>query len=153
MRSILTLLLVTATATVTPEAAARDGDSAYGRIVDVRRADVVVFAHGPRTYTLRLAGISVSADKKSANAAMALLRALVLNRDVRVRLEAHPPDGELRARVFTADPPTAIRDVSVELVRAGLVRRQGRVDFKYGELAAAEKEARTARRGLWSAAR
>jgi endonuclease YncB( thermonuclease family) len=54
------------------------------------------------------------------------------------------------ARLFTAEPAIGIGDVGLELVRAGLARRQPNYDYKYGELAAAEKEARTAKRGLWA---
>jgi endonuclease YncB( thermonuclease family) len=42
------------------------------------------------------------------------------------------------------------RDVGVELVRSGLAQKQARYDYKYGELSAAEAEAKTARRGLSS---
>jgi endonuclease YncB( thermonuclease family) len=57
----------------------------------------------------------------------------------------------MMARLFTDDPEIGIKEVGVELVRAGLARRQKGFDLKYGELAAAEKEAQGARRGLWAA--
>ena len=38
----------------------------------------------------------------------------------------------------------------MELLRAGMARREEGYDYKYGELSAAEKEAQTAKRGLWA---
>jgi endonuclease YncB( thermonuclease family) len=125
------------------------GDSIFGQVTAVQRADLVTFAHGAGTYNLRLVGITVPTDARSSTAATEFVRGLVLGRSARMRFEGRSRNGEMRARLFTADAPIGIREVSVELVRAGLVRKQAAVDFKYGELAAAEREARTARRGVW----
>jgi endonuclease YncB( thermonuclease family) len=52
-------------------------------------------------------------------------------------------------RLDTDDPAIGIKDVGVELVRAGLARVQPGFG---GDLAKAENEARQAGRGLWAAA-
>jgi endonuclease YncB( thermonuclease family) len=110
----------------------------------------VVFAHATGTYNLRIAGVVVPQDTRSADAATEFVRNLVLNRNVRMRMEGgRLRTGELHVRLFTADSVPGIRDVGVEVVRAGLARRQVNYDYKYGELAAAEAEARQARRGVW----
>ena len=135
---------------IPPSEASRAGDSIYGRITDVRRADQVVFAHASGTYNLRIAGVVVPEDSLSAGGAAAFVRGLVLNRDVRMRMEGgRLRTGELQVRLFTADSVPGIRDVGIEMVRAGVVRRQANYDYKYGELARAEAEAREARRGVW----
>jgi len=131
----------------------RRGDSAFGRITAVRSADVVVFAHGAGTYDLRIIGIVPPRDTADARVAVTFLAELVLNRNVRMRLEGRLPNGQLRARLFTADSAAAIQEVSVELVRAGVVQKQPNFDLKYGELGRAESDARAARRGLWAPVR
>jgi endonuclease YncB( thermonuclease family) len=131
----------------------RRGDSVYGRVTAVSRADLVVFTHAAGEYNLRLVGIVAPAEARSAAAATDFVRLLVLGKAARMRLEGRNRNGELRARLFTADAATGIQDVSVALVRAGLVRKLANYDFKYGELAAAEREARAARRGLWAVRR
>ena len=150
MRVTATTLLFTGVLLAGRHAAA--GDSAYGRVTAVTRADVVIFTHAAREYTLRLVGIAVPSDPRFSDSATKFVRALVLEKPARMRLEGRIRDNELRARLFTADTTTGIREVAVELVRAGLVRKQANVDFKYGELAKAEREARLARRGLFARA-
>jgi endonuclease YncB( thermonuclease family) len=56
------------------------------------------------------------------------------------------------SRLSTDDPTIGIKDVGLELLRVGLVRRQKDFDYKYSELSRAETEAQQNRRGLWSAA-
>ena len=69
-----------------------------------------------------------------------------------MRFQGRSEGGEMMVRLFTDDPDIGIKEVSVELVRAGLARRPKGFDFKYGELAAAEREAQAAKRGLWATA-
>lgn len=130
--------------------AARAGDSLYGKVTEVKSANVVTFDFGDGQYDLRLVGI-VAAEGKVAEQAVQLLKVMVLGKNARMRFEGRDKDGLMRSRLFTDDPVRGIREVAQELVRAGLARRQEGFDFKYGELAAAENEARTARRGLWAA--
>lgn len=127
------------------------GDSLYGKVIEVKSGDVVTFDYGDGQYVLRLQGIEAAKDKELADQAVRLLTEMVLGKNARMRFEGRGEDGLMEARLFTDDPVLGIRDVGIELVRAGLARRQGDFDFKYGELAAAENEARTARRGLWAA--
>lgn len=126
------------------------GDSLYGRVREVKRADLVTFDYGAGMYDLRLIGIDVPREGPLARAATEFVARMVLGKNARMRFEGRGRNGEMWSRLFTDDPELGIREIAVELVRAGLaVRRQG-FDFKYGELAAAEREARRARRGRWS---
>lgn len=124
------------------------GDSLFGRVTAVRSADLVVFAHPTGSYNLRLVGIVVPKDRASADRAALFVRNMVLGKPARLRNEGRTREGELRARLFTAD--ANIREVAVELVRAGMVSKAANFDFKYGELGSAQKEAQSARRGLWA---
>lgn len=129
----------------------RAGDSLYGKVTDVKSADVVSFDVGSEKYLLRLVGIETEKSGPVAAQAVEAVRKMVLGQNARMRFEGLGEDGLMRSRLFTDDPDLGIREVAIELVRAGLARRQEGFDFTYGELAAAENEAKTARRGLWSA--
>jgi endonuclease YncB( thermonuclease family) len=128
------------------------GDSLYGKVVEVKSADVVTLDYGAGQYELRLVGIDVPRDGPIATKATEFVSNLVLGKNARMRFEGRTEGGEMMVRLFTDDPEIGIKEVGVELVRAGLARRQNDFDFKYAELSAAEKEAKDARRGLWAAA-
>lgn len=127
------------------------GDSLWGTVTSVPRADVVILSYGTGQYEIRIAGIDVPEQGPIAERARAFVSDLVLNKPARMRFLYRDRDGTMIARLFTDDPALGIRDVAIELVRAGLARRDpDRDDYKYGELAAAEQDARKARRGLWA---
>ncbi len=126
------------------------GDSLYGKVTEVTSADRVTFDYGEGKYQLRLVGIDVQRDGPLARQAVQLVSKLVLGKNARMRFEGRSANDEMLARLFTDDPETGIREVAVELVRTGLARRQKGFDFKYGELAKAERDAQKERRGLWA---
>lgn len=128
------------------------GDSLYGKVTEVKSANVVTFDYGAGQYELRLVGIDVPREPLIATEATKFVSNLILGKNARVRFKGRTESGEMLARLFTDDPDIGINEVGVELVRSGLARRQEGFDFKYGELAAAEQEAKSALRGLWSAA-
>src|SRR5262249_40914275 len=80
------------------------------------------------------------------------LSRLVLGKNVRMRLEGRNKAGEMVAQLQTDDPEVGLKDVGLEIVRSGMARPPPNYDYKYHELSAAEKEARSTRRGLWSTA-
>jgi endonuclease YncB( thermonuclease family) len=126
------------------------GDSLYGTVKTVKTGVLVTFNYGHGQYDIRLIGIDMPAHGLIATRARDFVAHLVLDKKARIRFEHRVRTGEMLARLFTAEPAIGIGDVGLELVRAGLARRQPNYDYKYGELAAAEKEARTAKRGLWA---
>lgn len=140
------------------------GDSLYGRVTAVKSPEVVVFEYGSAggpgrstarksgQYDLRIAGIDAPGTGARAREARQFLSSLVLGKNARMRFEYRNKSGEMVARLFTDDPELGVKDVGLELVKAGMARRQASYDYKYGELSAAEREAREARRGLWSQA-
>ncbi|MDH3523878.1 MAG: thermonuclease family protein [Acidobacteriota bacterium] len=130
---------------------ARAGDSLYGTITEVKRADVVVLDYGEGQMELKLIGIEVPTEAAFAAQSKSFVSNLVLGKSARMRFQYRTPEGVMLVRLFTDDPVIGIKEVAVELVRAGLARRQEDYDFKYGELTRAERDARTARRGLWAA--
>jgi len=129
-------------------------DSLYGRVTAVRSANVVVLNYGKGEYVVRIVGIDPPENAALAREARQFLSNLVLGKAARIRLEQKAPNGEMVARLFTDAPQREnIKDVGLELLRSGLARHQPTYDGKYGEMAAAEREAREARRGVWSAGR
>lgn len=127
------------------------GDSIYGRITAVRSGQIVVLNYGQGEYVVRLVGIDVpTASQARAQDARQLVSRLLLGKSGRLQFERRAPNGEMVGRMFTDDPATGIQDVGLELLRAGLARRQSNYNDKTGDLAAAEREAQTARRGLWA---
>lgn len=128
------------------------GDSIYGKVTEVKSANVVTFDYGAGKYELRIVGIDVPRASLMATEATKFVSNLVLGKNARMRFMGRTDSGEMMVRLFTDDPDIGITEVGVELVRSGLARRQEGFDFKYGELAAAEQEAKSALRGLWSAA-
>ncbi len=130
------------------------GDSLYGKVTEVRSADVVILDYGAGHYVIRIIGIDVPKEGPIASEAKQFVAKLVLGKNARMRLGSRAENGEMVCRLFTDDPVIGIKDVGLELVRAGLARRQKgedpQFDYKYGDLSAAEREAQKARRGLWA---
>jgi len=130
------------------------GDSLYGKVPEVRSADVVILDYGKGQYVIRIIGIDVPKEGPIASEARQFVAKLVLEKNARMRLGSRTENGEMVCRLFTDDPVIGIKDVGLELVRAGLARRQPGEDYqfgyKYGEFSAAEREAREAKRGLWT---
>jgi hypothetical protein len=118
-------------------------------------AGVVVFDFRSGSYNLRLAGINLAPGFEK-DAIKRLDELLGAGRNARMRLVGRAPNGEIVSQLLTDNPDRhiGIEDVGVELVRSGLARRQSaddsRYGYKYGELKAAEDEARREQRGLWA---
>jgi endonuclease YncB( thermonuclease family) len=128
------------------------GDSLYGKVTAVKSADVVVLDYGAGRYDIRIVGIEVPREGPAAEEARKFVTGLVLGKNGRMRFEGRNKEGEMVSRLLTDDPVIGIKDVGLELVKAGLARRQPNYDYKYHELSAAENEARRAQRGLWASA-
>jgi len=133
--------------------AAFAGDSLSGKVTEVRNAEVVILDYGSGHYTVHIIGIE-AAELSRAAQAKEFISKLVLGKRARMRFVSRAPNGEMMSRLLTDEPDTPIKDVGLELVRAGLARRKAgdetQFGYKYAELTTAENEARRARRGLWS---
>jgi endonuclease YncB( thermonuclease family) len=146
----IALSLALVAAAVAPAAA---GDSLWGRVTAVKEPTLVTLDYGSGSYEIRIVGIvGPNAGDALQAEAQKFVSDLVLNKNARMRLDHRAANDELVCRLFTDDPVIGIKEVGVELVRAGLATRQPGYDEKYGELAAAESEARAAGRGLWASA-
>ena len=126
------------------------GDSLYGKVTEVKSADLVVLDYGAGQYGIRIVGLDAPTAEPFASQARDFVAKLVLGKNARMRLEQRADNGEMVSRLFTDDPFLGVQEVGVELVKAGLARSQVGYEDKYGELLAAENEARLAGRGLWS---
>ena len=131
------------------------GDSLYGKVTEVRTADVVVLNYGNGEYIIRIIGIDVPSQGPLAEEAKQFVSKLVLGKNARMRLGGRAPNGDMVSQLYTDDPAIGIKDVGLEVVRSGLARRKAGDEhtfgYRYGELSNAEREAQRARRGLWSA--
>jgi endonuclease YncB( thermonuclease family) len=146
----VTLSLALLAAATVPAGA---GDSLWGKVTAVKGPILVTLDYGSGAYDIRIVGIDAPNVGEPLYAqAQAFVEGLVLNKNARMRLHHRGANGQLVCRLFTDDPVIGIKEVGVELVRAGLARRQPGYDEKYGELAAAESEAQAAGRGLWASA-
>jgi len=130
------------------------GDSVYGKVTEVRSADVVVLNYGTGEYVIRIIGIDVPKEGPVASQAKEFVAKMVLGKNARMRLGSRLENGEMVAQLFTDDPQLGIKDVGLELVRSGLAEQQKGADFqfgyKYGELSIAERQAKEAKRGMWA---
>ncbi|HWS71125.1 MAG TPA: thermonuclease family protein [Thermoanaerobaculia bacterium] len=125
------------------------GDSSYGRVVEVRSADVVLMDFGKSRYVVRLAGVVAPKEGPLVAEGRQFVERLVRDRGARMRIEGRNKKGEMIARVLLDDPQTTVRDLGVEIVLAGLARAEATTAYKYRELQIAEERAKRERRGLW----
>jgi endonuclease YncB( thermonuclease family) len=149
IRALLACLCVTFT-----YFSALAGDSLYGKVTEVKSADTVLFDYGRGTYVVHLMGVTAPAEGTMSRESRDFVAKMVQGRNARVRLGSFYK-GEMYARLLADDPKTGVRDVGLELVRAGLAQRQQGQDYqfeyKYNELSIALREAQRAQRGLWAA--
>lgn len=125
------------------------GDSLYGKVTAVKSANVATLDYGTGKYDMRLIGIDVPKEGPLAREATQFVSKMVLEKNARMRFEGRTPNGEMISRLQTDDPVIGIKDVGLEIVKAGLARKQKNYDHKYGELSPAKTEARRVR-GLWA---
>ncbi|MCX6319527.1 MAG: thermonuclease family protein [Bacteroidetes bacterium] len=125
-----------------------DGDSIYGKITEVKSPTQMQFSYDSGSYNIRLVGLII--PDKSRVASTKFVKELVLQTNCRIRLEGRTKDNELLVRLYTDDPDKGIKEVAIELLRAGLAQRDKNFDFKYGEMESAQLEARRAKLGIWN---
>jgi endonuclease YncB( thermonuclease family) len=128
------------------------GKSIYGKVTEVKSANLLTLDYGTGQYSIRVAGIDAPKEGPFATEAKQFVANLVLGKNVRLRFLGRTPNGEMLGRLDTDDPVIGINEVAVELLKAGLARRQNGYDVKDGELSKAESEAREAKRGIWAPA-
>jgi endonuclease YncB( thermonuclease family) len=128
------------------------GDSIFGKITEVRSGEVAVLDYGQGQYTIHIIGIDAAVTPALTEEARQFVSKLVLDKNVQLRFGGRAPNGEMFGQLLTVGDP--IKDVGLELVKAGLARRKPGDEhlygYKYGELSAAEREAQRAKRGLWA---
>ncbi len=137
---------------VLPLAAVHAGDTFVGRVTAVKSANVITMQQGDIVYDVRINGIVVDKDSTLARAARNALTNLLLDKTVRLRFDKRV-DGQMTGRIRIGGigkPEEEVKDVGVELVRAGVVRADASYPkYRYGQMQSAEDEARQARRGVW----
>ena len=159
----LLVLVLLAAGLPGPAPAAQPAPPEHVLVTEVLDGDTIVVLRGRRQETVRLIGVDTPETGRPDTPvqfygpeAADLARRTLLER--RVRLEFDDPDRlggqrdayrRLLAYVFTEDG----RNFNLELVRLGCSKAFTRFPFRYTEaFKQAEREARTAGRGLWNAA-
>lgn len=138
-------LLLACLAVATLGSACQDGDTFTGRVVGITDGDTLTVLRDGRPERIRLAGIDApEAGQPFARRARQHLASLAGGREATVQVQGTDRYGRLVARVVVGDV-----DVGLEQVRQGLAWHVTR-DSRDARLAAAEREARAARRGLWA---
>jgi endonuclease YncB( thermonuclease family) len=130
------------------------GKAQYGKVTEVRSANVVILDVGTERHVIRIVGIDAPTKESIASEAKQFVANLVLGKNALMRFASRAENGDMFGQLLTDDSVIGIKDVGLELVRNGMARRQRGEDYqfgyKYGELSAAEREAQQARRGLWA---
>jgi endonuclease YncB( thermonuclease family) len=126
------------------------GDAIYGKVTEVRSAEVVVLDYGQGTYNVRIVGIAPAAKGAAADRSKEFTSRMVLGKEVHLRFEGRNKAGEMVGKLEVQVPGEGLKDVGLELVKAGLAKREPTYDYKYHELSAAEAEARKSKRGVWA---
>lgn len=143
--ALLTLILG-----FSPGITARGGDSLYGKVTAVKRADLITLDYGAGTYDIRLAGVVLPKNRAAAQKAREFVSKMLLNKPVRLRFDGRTAQGEMVGKIYTDDPEIGIKDVCLEMVRAGkALRDPSYTGYCYNELTVAEAEAKQAQRGIW----
>jgi endonuclease YncB( thermonuclease family) len=125
------------------------GKSLYGKVTEVKSAEVVTLDYGGGHYDIRIAGIDVPKQGPFATEAKQFVANFVVGKNVRIRFQGRTPNGEMAGRLDTDDPVIGSKEAAVELVRAGLATVQKDYDSEFSK---AESEAREAKRGIWALA-
>lgn len=130
------------------------GDSFYGKVTEVKSANLVTLDNDKLKFEIRIIGIDVPREGRIAEKAKEFVTNLLLGKNARARIEGRTKNNVMIARLFTDDEAIGIQDVGVELVKAGLARVQKgneeKFGYKYKELSKAATEARKERRGVWA---
>ncbi len=128
-----------------------------GVFTAVRDANLVVLDYGEGSYDVRIYGIEAPADGQPfAAEARAFVREALLGKHGAMRFKYRSAKGEMVARIFYFDADGRERDLGTDLAAAGLVwlrpgaRYRPEVEGQPDQLTAAQAEARSARRGIWS---
>ena len=150
---LLTMLFAVATLNPGLLRSAQAGDSIYGTVVAVKSPTLLTLDYGRSSRNIRLVGVEVPRALQISKAAESFVSRLTLNRKARLRFYYRDRNGVMVGRLQTDDREVGLKDVGLELVRAGLLQRHKGFDYTYKELSAAELEARRGRRGLWSPGR
>lgn len=124
--------------------------SLYGTVTAVKSGELLTVKHDAGTYEVRIFGVDTPETGPFAAEAKRLVEALVLGKEIRVRVMTRNDQDEMVSQLLVDG-----KDVGVSLLEAGLALRLP--DFHYkphakGQpdgLVAAENEARLANRGIW----
>lgn len=149
-RFVIAALAAIAAAVGMPASA---GDATYGTVAAVKSANTVIFKHDSGSYDVRVAGVVAPARKADADKARRLIADMAIGQRAQFRLDGRNAQGVMVGKIYLDDSSGKVRDLGLEMVRAGLATpaREYR-GYKYDQMNAAMTEARSKKAGVWSAA-
>ena len=124
------------------------GDSLYGRIVEVRSAEVLVIESGTARYVVNL--IAIFCPRSQAQPARQFVTNLALGKGARVRIMGFTDPTTINGRILIDDPESIVKDIGTQIVSAGFAPAQTTTAYKYQELETAEKHAMAAQLGMYA---
>jgi endonuclease YncB( thermonuclease family) len=129
------------------------GDATYGTVIAAKNANTVVFKHDSGTYDVRVAGIVAPGNRADADKSRRFVTDMAVGQRAQFRLDGRNAQGVMVGKIYLDDASGKVRDLGIEMVRAGLAMpvREYR-GYKYGELNAAMTEAKSKKAGVWETA-
>lgn len=147
------IIAALATAVVASGMPASAGDATYGTVTAVKSANTVSFRHDAGSYDVRVAGVVAPDKKADADKSRRFIADMAVGQRAQFRLDGRNAQGVMVGKIHLDDSSGKVRDLGIEMVRAGLAMpaREYR-GYKYGEMNAAMTEARSKKLGVWKTA-
>lgn len=129
------------------------GDATYGTVAAVKSANTVSFKHDSGTYDVLVAGVMAPEKRADADRSRRFVAEMAMGQRAQFRLDGRNAQGVMVGKIYLEDASGKVRDLGIEMVRAGLAMpaREYR-GYKYGEMNAAMTEARSKKVGIWKTA-
>jgi endonuclease YncB( thermonuclease family) len=122
-------------------------------VAAVKSANTVSFKHDSGTYDVLLAGVTAPEKRADADKSRRFIAEMAMGQRAQFRLDGRNAQGIMVGKIYLEDASGKVRDLGIEMVRAGLAMpaREYR-GYKYGEMNAAMTEARSKKIGVWKTA-
>src|SRR5229473_4882816 len=79
------------------------GKMIYGKVTEVRSAEVVVLNYGTGQYTVHIVGIDTPSQGRIADETRQFVSNLVLGKNVSMLFESRAPNGEMVSRIYAGE--------------------------------------------------
>ncbi|MDH5717933.1 MAG: thermonuclease family protein [Spirochaetia bacterium] len=128
------------------------GGTVYSGIIkSVNNVNSVDFVYKGKTIKITIAGIDISTNKSANQGAIKYIESLIRgNIPALIRVRNMENNTSMQADLYVIDKKKGNINIGLELIRKGFVKKQSGFDYKYGQLAKAESEAKKSKIGIWA---